>query len=244
MSKKLSLNFILCLVGMLLLVSCQRAASQSPVVLATATHVISLPTQPANGMGSVQIIGTQTAMAQALLNGTATPNGALALSTSTPFGTPAIPTSTPFGTPAVPPTGAAATPFPLSTTIPGTTPIIIVPTATPGHPSTYSLMQGEFPYCIARRFNVNQTELLELNGINTGQVLQPGTVLKIPQSGNPFVGPRALVNHPSTYTVTSGNQTIYGVACYFGDADPNQIIVANNLVAPYTLHFNQVLNIP
>jgi LysM repeat protein len=105
-------------------------------------------------------------------------------------------------------------------------------------------MQGEFPYCIARRFNVNQTELLDMNGITTGQGMQPGSILKIPQTGNPFVGVRALLPHPTTYTVRSGNETIYSVACSFGDADPNQIIVANNLVSPYTIHINQVLNIP
>jgi LysM repeat protein len=184
-------------------------------------------------MGSVQIIGTQTAMAQALLTGRPTPTGYVAIATSTPF-----------GTPVVPPTGAAPTSFIISTPIPGTTPIVIVPTSTPGHPSTYTLMQGEFPYCIARRFNVNQTELLDMNGITTGQGMQPGSILKIPQTGNPFVGVRALLPHPTTYTVRSGNETIYSVACSFGDADPNQIIVANNLVSPYTIHINQVLNIP
>lgn len=233
MSKKLSLILIMCLAAVLLLVSCQRSSSPSPVTLPTATHAAGLPTQPANGMGSVQIIGTQTAMAQALLTGSPTPTGYVAIATSTPF-----------GTPVVPPTGAAPTSFIISTPIPGTIPIVIVPTSTPGHPSTYTLMQGEFPYCIARRFNVNQTELLDMNGITTGQGMQPGTTLKIPQTGNPFVGARALLTHPTTYTVRSGNETIYSVACSFGDVDPNQIIVANNLVSPYTIHINQVLNIP
>ena len=233
MSKKLSLILIMCLAAMLLLVSCQRAASQSPVTLPTATHAAGLPTQPANGVGSVQIIGTQTAMAQALLTGSPTPTGSVSIATSTPF-----------GTPAVPPTGGAPTAIIFSTPIPGTTPIIIVPTSTPGHPSSYTLMPNEFLYCIARRFNVNQIELLNMNGITNGQILQPGTVLKIPQTGNPFVGTRSLISHPSTYTVPSGDKTIYWVACYFGDADPNQIIAANSLVSPYTIHINQVLNIP
>ena len=233
MSKKLSLILIMCLAAVLFLASCSRAASKSPVILPTATHSAGLATQPANGMGSVQIIGTQTAMAQALLTGSPTSTVVVAIATSTPF-----------GTPAVPPTGAAPTAFIFNTPIPGTTPIIIVPTSTPGHPSTYTLMQGEFPYCIARRFNVNQTELLDMNGITTGQGMQPGTSLKIPQTGNPFVGVRALLTHPATYTVRSGNETVYSVACSYGDADPNQIIAANSLVSPYTLHINQVLNIP
>jgi LysM repeat protein len=240
MSKKSTWILILCLAAMVFLVSCQRSASQSPVVISTATHAAGLATQPANGLGSVQIIGTQTAMALAKLSGTATPNGAVALPTSTPFGTPAVPTTSSL----IPPTGAAPTTIGISTTIPGTTPVILVPTSTPGHPSTYTLMQGDYPYCIARRFNVNQQELLDLNGITTGQGMQPGTVLRIPQTSNPFVGLRTLRNHPTTYTVTTAAETIYGVACTFGDVDPNQIIAANSLASPYTLHINQVLNIP
>ena len=239
MSKKSTWILILCLAAMVFLVSCQRSASQSPVVISTATHAAGLATQPANGLGSVQVIGTQTAMALAKLSGTTTPNGAVALPTSTPFGTPAVPTATSL----IPPTGGAPTTIGIGTPIPGTTPVIIVPTSTPGHPSSYTLMQGDYPYCIARRFNVNQTELLNMNNISNNQVLQPGTLISIPQSGNPFIGSRTLLNHPTTYLVKP-DETIYGIACRFGDVDPNQIIAANNLVSPYTVHVNQVLNIP
>jgi LysM repeat protein len=193
---------------------------------------------PTNGMSAVQMIGTQTAMAQALLTGTTTPNGSGTIPTSTPFGTPNTFTL-------VPPTGAATTPIFIGTPAPGTTPIIIVPTATPGRPATYTLMEGEFPYCIARRFNVNQQELLDLNGLtSSGQGLQPGMQLRIPQTGNPFVGERALHPHPSSYKVTSTDDNIYKVACYYGDVDPTSIIAANSLTPPYTLHLSQVLNIP
>jgi LysM repeat protein len=105
-------------------------------------------------------------------------------------------------------------------------------------------MPGEFPYCIARRFNVNQDELLTLNGLSSAGLLQPGLVLIIPQTGNPFVGERALHPHPSTYTVSSAEDTIYKVACYYGNIDPTQIITANSLTSPYTLHINQTLSIP
>jgi LysM repeat protein len=105
-------------------------------------------------------------------------------------------------------------------------------------------MPGEFPYCLARRFNVNQEELLSLNGLTGAETLQPGKVLRIPQTGNPFVGDRAWHAHPATYTVSSSEDTIYKVACYYGNIDPTQIIAANSLVSPYTLHINQVLNIP
>ena len=240
MYKKLSLIFIFCLAAMLLLVSCQRAASQ-PILpaLATPTAKGAISTvQQATGIGSIQMIGTtqmiqtMTAMAQ----------------TSIPVSS--LPTSTAFGTPntfpLVPPTGAATTPSAGTTPLAGTTPVIIVPTSTPGHPSTYTLVSGDFPYCIARRFNVNQAELLAVNNLTTATVnnLQPGDVLQIPQSGNPFVGDRALRPHPGTYTVTSSDETINKVACLYGNVDPTQIIAANSLVSPYTLHFNQTLTIP
>jgi LysM repeat protein len=236
MLKKLSVIFILGMAVMLLLVSCQRAASTSPQgSLATPTghSTAATMTQP-TGIGPVQMIGT-TQMLQTM---TAVSMQTQAAQTLVPGGT--HPTSTPFGTPisVVPPTGVASTP------IAGTTPIIIVPTSTPGHPATYTLMQGEFPYCIARRFNVNQQELLSLNGLTDTTPMQPGTVLRIPQTSNPFVGERALHPHPGVFTVSSATETIYAVACYYGDIDPNQIIAANNLISPYTLHINQTLNIP
>jgi len=237
MFKKLSSIFILGLAAMLLLVSCQRAASQAPVAsLPSPTGHTNASLATPTGMGQVQLIGT-TQMIQTM---TAMYDQTKAAQTVTPGGI--HPTSTPFGTPnpQVPPTGVATTPAP------GTTPIIIVPTVTPGHPATYTLMKGEFPYCIARRFNVNQEELLSLNGLNTSNAnnLQPGSILRIPQSGNPFVGDRALHPHPDTYTVSSSDSTIYSIACYYGNVDPTQIIAANSLISPYILHMNQVLNIP
>jgi len=224
MFKKLSLILMLSLAAMVLLVACQRAASQAPLAsLATPSETI----QP-TGMGQVELIGT-TQMIQTMTAIFEQTNAA---------STPVVATETPGTSTLVPPTGVATTPTP------GTTPVIIVPTSTPGRPATYTLMQGEFPYCIARRFNVNQDELMTLNGLTSGEVLQPGTDLRIPQSGNPFVGERALHPHPGTFTVTSANDTIYSVACYFGDVDPTQIIAANSLISPYTLHINQALNIP
>src|SRR5690606_3962464 len=50
------------------------------------------------------------------------------------------------------------TPLPAATSVP------------PGvRPSTYTLQKGEFPYCIARRFNVDPTQLLSMSGLTTQQ---------------------------------------------------------------------------
>jgi LysM repeat protein len=119
-----------------------------------------------------------------------------------------------------------------------------LPTSAPvgSRPSTYTLQPGEFPYCIARRFDVNPDELLTLNGLSNGSIYYPNLSLRIPQSGN-FPGTRALRNHPVTYTV-SANETIYGIACLFGDVDPATIAQANNISPGAALTSGQQLNIP
>ena len=118
-----------------------------------------------------------------------------------------------------------------------------VPTATPGKPDSYTLQKGEFPYCVARRFNVNPNELLRANNLTKDVTIQPGTTLKLPDSDRDYPGSRKLRDHPTNYTVKSGD-TIYSIACIFGDADPNAIAFANNLDAPYELSVGQELYIP
>jgi LysM repeat protein len=114
---------------------------------------------------------------------------------------------------------------------------------TPGLPQTYTLQKFEFPFCIARRFNLNQSELLSLNGLGLNSVVPVGFALRIPQTGNHFVGTRALQKHPTTYTVVAGD-TIYKIACQFGSVDPNGIIAVNDLKSPYNLKAGQKLAIP
>lgn len=121
------------------------------------------------------------------------------------------------------------------------TPLPAVPTFTV--PETYTLQKDEFVYCIARRFDVNPVELLNLNGMSAGSLVSPGMVLKIPKTGNPFPAARALRVHPTSYTVVSGD-TIYKIACLFGDVDPLAIAAVNGLEAPYSLTVGQVLAIP
>jgi len=118
-----------------------------------------------------------------------------------------------------------------------------VPTATPGLPSNYTLKAHEFPYCIARRFNVNPNELLQVNGLSSYSVYYTGMSLKIPQSGQSFPGNRSLRPHPTTYTVRPGD-TIYKIACIFGDLDPEMIAYANGLKKPFAISPGQILQIP
>jgi LysM repeat protein len=120
-----------------------------------------------------------------------------------------------------------------------------LPTSVPvgSRPATYTLQPGEFPYCIARRFDVDPDALLSLNGLSSGTIYRPNLSLRIPQSGS-FPGTRALRNHPVTYTVASSSETIYGIACLFGDVDPSAIAQANNIAPSAALTSGQQLSIP
>lgn len=125
---------------------------------------------------------------------------------------------------------------------------VVTSTFTPlpqgARPGTYILQPGEFPYCIARRFNVDPDQLLSLSGLSDGVIYSAGTVLKIPQSGS-FPGARALRAHPTTYTVTSADENIYSIACLFGDVTPEAIAQQNGLaVSAVTLPVGKQLNIP
>lgn len=120
---------------------------------------------------------------------------------------------------------------------------VAVPTATPGIPTSYTLQKGEHPFCIARRFNVNPSTMLQLSGLSGGDTYYPGLVLRIPQGDGGFPAARSLKAHPTNYTVSAGD-TIFSIACEFGDADPNAIIIANSLQSPYDLTAGQNLYIP
>lgn len=216
MSKKIWLLFMAAMVIAAVLSACQRSASKAPVPTATSEGALPFPLPATED--TLKIIQTQTALA--------------ARTSVAP-----APTATPVvaqATTAVPPTLApTATQFVIAT----------LPTATPGRPTTYTLQQGEWPLCIARRFNLDAADFLALNGLTMDSKPSAGTVLKIPASGTWSYGSRSLIKHPATYTVKSGD-TIYSIACAFGDVDPNAIIAANGLKSPYTLTAGQTLQIP
>ncbi len=148
--------------------------------------------------------------------------------------------------PTFPPDTNLASPTPTETPTPTPTPTItLLPSGTLTRPASYTLQKGEFPYCIARRYNVHPQDLLTLNGLSSaaGQVYRQGLVLQIPQTGRPFPTERALHSHPTTYTVPDSQTTVYKVACYFGDIDPQAIMQQNGLTSPL-LTANQTLQIP
>ena len=234
MNKK---RFLLLLVTVLLilgLAACERPASKAPQSAASPTVPeggFPLPGVTDDVMGQLESFATQTAVA--LSGGTAPAAPPPPTAATTPGApAPAEPTAT---------TQAQATTAPQAVA-PAKTPIAY-PTATPGKPSSWTLKAGEHPYCIARRFDVNPTDLLDASGLAAGGNYSAGTVVKIPSSGREFPGDRSLKNHPDTYTVGS-KDTIYSIACEYGDADPYAIAAANGLSAPYKLTNGQQLYIP
>jgi hypothetical protein len=91
---------------------------------------------------------------------------------------------------------------------------------------------------------VNPAELLALNGMQNRQTFFSGMVLQIPQSGNPFPGERMQKVHPTLYTVSASSETMYTIACAFGDVHPQAIAQVNNLPVDSALYAGQQLNIP
>jgi len=215
----------------ILVSACEQPYSTAPAVTNTPIDPNSffstpIPSQPSN-MQDVENITTQTAIA-------------------------AIVSPTPGGATAAPVTGATATSTPIIN-LPATSTqaVSVVPTSTSvpsgSRPSTYTLKNGEFPYCIARRFNVDPDQLLSLSGLTSAQAdsLSAGTVLTIPQSGA-FPGDRSWHDHPATFTVgtTYNTNTVYGVACYYGDIDPSLIAQTNGISVDAILTAGQTLTIP
>ena len=234
MKKRFWITFLIIVILSASVSACLRSASNAPVATATESNNLPFPTPLPSSAISNALAGTETAMA--LQN----PTSAVA-NTNTPQPVPTQEATTPpqpqsTNTTAPVQVQATATQQPAPT-------MVVVPSATPGRPATYTLHLGEFPFCIARRFNLDVSALLALNGLTINSHPSAGTVLQIPQTGTWDAGSRALKTHPTTYTVSAGD-TIYNVACRFGDVDPSAIVYANGLQSPYTLTAGQALNIP
>jgi len=229
----------LLLVGAVLLSSCQISLSQAPQNTPTLIPTGFFTTPDSGGLSieTIAAFGTQTAVAKTAAAVTGTPATATVTATASVTGTPPTPTST-GGTPtnAIPTTAV-----PITITPGGPT---LTPLPPGARPASYTLQKGEFPYCIARRFNVNPEELLSLNGLTRGDIYVAGTTLKIPQTGNPFPAPRALRSHPDTYTVAASSETVYSVACKYGDVEPSSIASLNGIAVSATLSSGQQLKIP
>lgn len=221
--------------GSVIASACTQTYSQAPLATPTLIPTGLFVSPFPSGQDPLKVVadlGTQTAIAKtAQAGGVANPAA----------GTSAAATAASSGT-----QGTGATPGP-ATVEPAATSEIPVATAKSGgsgsRPTSYTVQQGEFPYCIARRFNVNPDDLLAANGLTGSSALYPGAKLTIPQTGS-FPGDRSLMNHPDTYTVDSADTTIYAVACQYGDVLPEDIASANSISVSSSLTVGQKLSIP
>jgi len=223
--------------------ACFKPYSEVPSVTETpigsgSLFNTSLP-QPTN-MTDVQNFATGTALA--IMNGTAVVGVETATSMNATPGVGEAPTTTPTPIVALP-TNAVTTPTTTLAVASTNQGQVVNNTSVPvgSRPATYTLQEGEFVYCLARRFDVDPGQILSLNGLAEGTTIYPGTVLKIPQSGS-FPGARALRNHPTTYSASTG-ETLYSVACKFGDVSPDAIASTNGLSVGTTLTSGQQLSI-
>ena len=220
---------------MIITSACEQAYSQAPAATFTpvSQNLFASP-GPTDAMDPVEAFATGTALAQL----TTVPGLA---SATLPAGiTPQAVTAT--ATPVVVPNATFTATLAVAQTPQSGPTATLIPAGS--RPGTYTLQNGEYPYCIARRFNVDPEELLALNGLVDSQTVYPGKVLTIPQTGNPFPGSRMWHNHPDTYTVDLSSETISGVACYYGDIDPALIAQANGLSVNAALTVGQRLTIP
>ncbi|MCC7119055.1 MAG: LysM peptidoglycan-binding domain-containing protein [Anaerolineales bacterium] len=241
----------------LLMTACQKSLSQAPVttptLIATGLFVSPIPSAE-NPLDMIAEFAKQTSVAQTIAAGgsvatTGTPGTPNPLAgTPTPQANVTQPAAV-TNTPGVAPTDANATPTnanmsaPTTAAAPTIAPVNATPVPQGVRPASYTLQAGEFPFCIARRFNVDPYALLAASGLTSPDLYYPGLTLKIPQSGA-FPGERMLISHPATYGVVSSDETLYSIACKYGDVDPGAIASANGISAGSALSVGQQIKIP
>lgn len=222
--RRISSRMILIMVSIpLLLNACQRSASVNPGAVNNPTVAVEVKSTENPAQQSISETQTQVA------NPTATLFITL----------PVASTSTPAAVVTQVEIVATVTPTLPATAVPEE---IVVPTVK--KPVSYEMQAMENTYCIARRFNVDIGELLSINKLTTESVVEAGTTIDLPYTGHPWSsGPRALLSHPVKYTVKNGD-TIFSIACQYGDVSPEAIIAVNKLSEPVTLQVGQVIDIP
>lgn len=216
--------------------SLSSAPVETPTLIPTGLFVSPIASVE-NPMLMIEQFAKQTEAAQTVAAGGGTP---IAATTGTLQADGAVIASPTAFADVFTPTNANAAVTPVPTSIAAST--SVPPVIASG--SEYVLRAGEYPYCIARRYNVDPDALLSASGLTSPDIYYAGLKLVIPQNG-PFPGARSLRAHPGTYTVVSGDETIYSIACLFGDVDPNGILSSNpSINASSKLTAGQVLQIP
>ena len=119
----------------------------------------------------------------------------------------------------------------------------ILTRSTPFIPEEYLLHEGEYLFCLARRFNILPDYISEYNGFESFHLHYPGEIISIPIDGPSYIGDRSLQYHPTTYEVVYGD-TLYSIACLFGDVFPESIAELNGIDLEDQLTPGHFLQIP
>ncbi len=206
------------------LTACTLKASTPPATTPTTSGEVPFPfTTP----GNVSTFGTQTAIAKTPVENT--PQVTIATETPGPdSGGGQQPAQATQAQQAQPPAAAPA----------ANTPVI-------ARPANYVLQKGEWPICIARRYNLDLNSFFANNGLNMNSKPAAGTNLRIPASGtwSANFGARSLKAHPASYTVVAGD-TVNTIACKYGDVAPESILAVNNLSNASDVKTGMTLQIP
>jgi LysM repeat protein len=223
MNKVPKVIFVVALLAAVLLSGCNLSASKAPASEATATSETLFMTETPAPEGLADDIAKQTEQAQRP-----------AVATETPV--PAEATEVPAAEPTQPPAEEQQQSQSQSQAV-------AVPTLT--RPSSYTLQKGEWPICIARRYDLDLNAFFSANGLTMASKPGVGTVLEIPSNGNwdeAALGKRALRAH-TDYKVGSGD-TVYTIACYFGDVSPEAIRAVNGLGSDGDVSAGTTIKIP
>ena len=146
---------------------------------------------------------------------------------------------------------ATSTPLPTPTPEPTATkpydPNIMMYSNRNGY-TTYTLQEGDSLVCLARRFDVSVAHLLAQNGLTDPNEVKTGDTVILPRNPNAWsmidgYGRRMLVMHPATYTTKDGD-TLFSIACAYGDVRPEDIAIQNQLVLGEPLLAGLVIVIP
>ena len=114
--------------------------------------------------------------------------------------------------------------------------------------TTYTMQDGDFLICIARRFDISLSQLMAQNGISNPDDLGVGDTVILPRNPTAWsmmdgYGRRTLILHPTTYTTQAGD-TLFSIACQYGDVLPEDIAVQNQLVLGELLQSGLTIVIP
>ncbi len=218
MSRKHGLLIVVILLGLILAAGCERPQSSAPISTPQLLDSVNTP------LPVDQQIMNATMTAQAIMEKFNQPTQVV----TNAQGTQVVATN-------------AQVLQPTSTPVPNPTATPLPPTPMVTKPLQHVVQSGESIYCLARRYDVDPSEMLALN--NYISWLNVGDVLDVPQTGSWPTEDRAQIPHPDTWTVSAG-ETIYSIACEYGDVYPEAIIAVNGLKEPYDLTPGQVLQIP